>query len=164
MPVGRVEWQLPSAPVAFGARLCIHAAEFSATVRLEQGELVVVGYLHATENLVALEVEASGLALPEPQPRAQCLDEPSRKTYREAWKYPEPDYGERGADRCAIQVYGRDEQYGVQVAQMKRRVWSKGSETSWGKSAVLLVLLLVKSGAITCGRLWGSLLKRVVCI
>ena len=52
----------------------------------------------------------------------------------------------------------------VQVAKMKRRVWSKGSETSWGKSAVLLVLLLVKSGAITCGRLWGSLLKRVVCI
>ena len=77
LPVGRVEWQLPSTPVAFGARLYIHDAEFSATVRLERGELVVAGYLHATKNLVALEVKVSGLALPVPQPRAQCLDEPS---------------------------------------------------------------------------------------
>ena len=113
LPVGRVEWQLPSTPVAFGARLYIHDAEFSATVRLERGELVVAGYLHATKNLIALEVKVSGLALPVPQPRAQCLDEPSRKIYRDAWKYPEPDYGEQGADRCTTQVYGRDEKYGV---------------------------------------------------
>ena len=114
LPVGRVEWQLPSSPLSFSARLCIHDAVFSAAVELDTGVLSLVGYVHANENRILVEMEVNGcLEMPSFQPRAQCLDEPSSKTYREAWKYPEPEYGSQGSDRYVTQVYNGDDEYTI---------------------------------------------------
>ena len=99
LPIGRVVWPLPARPLAFRAELCIYDATFVATVEFESGELQLGGFIHATEPQIRLEITASGdLEMPAAEPRSQCLDEASKKTYRDAWKYPEPEYGSKHGD------------------------------------------------------------------
>ena len=114
LPVGRVEWKLPSKPLAFAATLCIYDATFTGKIELEDGELSLSGYLHAHENRVLLEIQVSGsLNLDPGQPRAQCFDASSRRVYDEAWNYPDPEYGGQSNDRFVTQVYNGDEKYAV---------------------------------------------------
>lgn len=119
LPVGRAEWQLSSPPIGLQGKLSLYDAALRVEVYFEEGALTVWGYLHACENRICLEMETSGgVRMPTCQVRAQCLDEPGQKILK-AWGYPAPEYGSKGEDRYAAQVFSGDEKYVIYARSQK---------------------------------------------
>ncbi|MHA1733220.1 MAG: glycosyl hydrolase family 95 catalytic domain-containing protein [Promethearchaeota archaeon] len=107
LPLPRLELEFPARITSTRARLCLHRAEFEASVVSGSAEYRLAGFVHSGENLLVVRIETLDASAGSPTIRPRLtydhLEAAAREKLHE-WGYPEPSTGIHGLSPAGPEI------------------------------------------------------------